>query len=221
MQNDEFSAAHGMLRVLAKDHEADYGPYITKYDAACWCWGDAKVKEEIILNGFSVQVPANAVHALQGLRNHINEGYVWINAICINQDDRQERPKQVFLMSDIHSGAARTLVWLGEEGGCTNAALRYLACFAELQTARCRPAGESSVKALHGIAAHINEITTAPDTKLTNHDILICASSDPASRSLKNLGSTGLRSSARTTEKGSKFSDGIMFISVLCRGLIT
>ncbi|KAH7370293.1 HET domain-containing protein [Rhexocercosporidium sp. MPI-PUGE-AT-0058] len=39
--------------------------------------------------------------------------WVWIDQICINQDDVSERSKQVQLMNSIYSQAIRTLIWLG------------------------------------------------------------------------------------------------------------
>ena len=39
---------------------------------------------------------------------------IWIDAICINQTDVEEKNKQIPLMYDIHSRASKVLVWLGE-----------------------------------------------------------------------------------------------------------
>ncbi|KAH6842018.1 HET domain-containing protein [Alternaria alternata] len=39
--------------------------------------------------------------------------YLWIDTLCINQNDLAERSSQVQLMSNIYSRAIRTLVWLG------------------------------------------------------------------------------------------------------------
>ncbi|KAH8654518.1 heterokaryon incompatibility protein-domain-containing protein [Tricladium varicosporioides] len=39
--------------------------------------------------------------------------YFWIDAICINQSNKEERNHQVNIMGDIFSGAAHVLVWLG------------------------------------------------------------------------------------------------------------
>ena len=38
---------------------------------------------------------------------------LWIDAICINQDDKQEKNHQVQQMGEIYKGAERVLVWLG------------------------------------------------------------------------------------------------------------
>jgi hypothetical protein len=41
------------------------------------------------------------------------EAGIWIDAICINQDDNEERAQQVRIMDNIYSKAAETIVWLG------------------------------------------------------------------------------------------------------------
>lgn len=42
--------------------------------------------------------------------------HIWIDQLCINQSDIQERADQVAIMDQIFSKAERTLVWLGEPG---------------------------------------------------------------------------------------------------------
>ena len=40
--------------------------------------------------------------------------YFWIDALCINQQDRDERSQQVGRMKDIYSNAPSLLIWLGD-----------------------------------------------------------------------------------------------------------
>jgi hypothetical protein len=49
------------------------------------------------------------------LRLEEEERFVWIDAICVNQDALDERSHQVQLMKDIYAQAARVIVWLGED----------------------------------------------------------------------------------------------------------
>ncbi|KAE8451112.1 hypothetical protein EG329_004784 [Mollisiaceae sp. DMI_Dod_QoI] len=53
-------------------------------------------------------------------------GPIWIDALSINQEDKQERQEQVGLMSKIYKGARRVLVWLGKDDHYTAPALEYL-----------------------------------------------------------------------------------------------
>lgn len=39
---------------------------------------------------------------------------LWVDAICINQEDREERSRQVQLMAQIHANASCVVVWLEE-----------------------------------------------------------------------------------------------------------
>jgi hypothetical protein len=47
---------------------------------------------------------------------------IWVDAVCINQEDMDERASQVRLMDKIYSNADRTLVWLGRADEYTPAA---------------------------------------------------------------------------------------------------
>jgi hypothetical protein len=51
--------------------------------------------------------------------------YLWIDSICINQDDLQERGAQVQMMADIYYLSQQVLIWLGEEDQNTNTAFRF------------------------------------------------------------------------------------------------
>ena len=40
-------------------------------------------------------------------------GYFWIGALCINQNDNDEKSSQVRLIYDVYSGAKEVVVWTG------------------------------------------------------------------------------------------------------------
>jgi hypothetical protein len=44
---------------------------------------------------------------------------VWIEAICINQADDQEKSHQVAMMGDVYENASNALIWLGDEDSTT------------------------------------------------------------------------------------------------------
>jgi hypothetical protein len=54
----------------------------------------------------------------EGLR-----GYLWVDALCINQSDITERGEQVKLMGDIYQAASGVYVWLGPEDSLTKTAI--------------------------------------------------------------------------------------------------
>lgn len=45
----------------------------------------------------------------------VPHGYIWADAICINQGDPLEQQNQILLMGRIYSRAATVIAWLGEE----------------------------------------------------------------------------------------------------------
>ena len=101
---------------LSSAHLEDKAPY----EALSYTWGspfEGQVLEDgmIVLNGISLSVTGNLFHALRRLRDSEDERVLWIDAICINQQDEMEKSSQVGQMSKIYSSASRTIVWLGED----------------------------------------------------------------------------------------------------------
>jgi hypothetical protein len=85
------------------------------YEALSYVWGDPKVTKDIVCNGRRLAVTTNLYTALQHLRHSNAPRVLWIDAICINQQDLDERAEQVQIMGQIFSSASQALVWLGEE----------------------------------------------------------------------------------------------------------
>ena len=86
------------------------------YHALSYVWGDETVRKPILLNGSTFDVTINLESALLRLRgSKVFVSKVWIDAICINQSDREERGHQVQLMKTIYQQALSVLVWLGRD----------------------------------------------------------------------------------------------------------
>jgi len=69
-------------------------------------------------------VTCNLATALVDLRSSTEPRVLWIDALCINQEDMQERSSQVARMANIYRQAKQVVVWLGpksEPGGSTEA----------------------------------------------------------------------------------------------------
>ena len=109
------------------------------YLGLSYVWGDPNVTRIVILNGHVHHVTCNLHDALlniktlssifeKGLRK-VSTSYrlsrvwkggrgrpqlrLWIDAICINQHDAQEKLKQIPVMGQVYSSAFTTLIWLG------------------------------------------------------------------------------------------------------------
>jgi hypothetical protein len=61
-------------------------------------------------------VTTNLEVALRYLRHQKAHKVLWVDALCINQEDIKERNYQVRTMRDIYVAAEKVVVWLGEEG---------------------------------------------------------------------------------------------------------
>lgn len=83
------------------------------YEALSYVWGDKGYDTEILLNGQVFRVRLNLKFALGDLRLADRPRRLWIDAICINQDDYEERSSQVLLMRQIYRYASRVVIWLG------------------------------------------------------------------------------------------------------------
>jgi len=84
------------------------------YEALSYEWGDPNSpRHTILLDGQPFKVRKNLFRALECLRDTEVPGALWIDAICINQEDLQERNHQVQMMSRIYRSAQGVRVWLG------------------------------------------------------------------------------------------------------------
>lgn len=83
------------------------------YEALSYTWGSPGGNKTIICNGNSAQVSLNLFEGLQHIRQSSTKVLFWIDQLCINQLDLDERSSQVALMGDIYTRASRVVVWLG------------------------------------------------------------------------------------------------------------
>ena len=84
------------------------------YEALSYTWGDAREKRIIYVNKCPFPVTLSLYTALLYLRRSDVPRVLWIDAICINQEDLAEKTHQVSMMRSIYSSAAGVLLWLGE-----------------------------------------------------------------------------------------------------------
>lgn len=86
----------------------------TTYDALSYAWGDPGRVEKIVVNGKWLGVARNLHTGLLRLRHPKEHRRLWIDAICINQNDTNERNHQVGMMQRVYSAASSVIVWLGD-----------------------------------------------------------------------------------------------------------
>ena len=96
------------------------------YEALSYTWGDLNKECSISCGSERIAITANLAAALRQLRTPDKSRALWIDQICINQDDIDERNKQVSLMHKIYSKAENVVIWLGEEGPDDEMAFRFV-----------------------------------------------------------------------------------------------
>lgn len=99
-----------------------------KYEALSYVWGDASDVKTIKIGAdySDLAVTSNCFDALRRLRLLDEERWVWIDAICINQKDDNEKIKQIQAMKEIYTQASRVIVDLGEADDTSKALFAYI-----------------------------------------------------------------------------------------------
>jgi Heterokaryon incompatibility protein (HET) len=96
------------------------------YEALSYTWGSPERPEKIYCGGKEIFVRRNLFAALSTFRQKAKPRTIWIDALCINQDDSNEKTKQIMLMAEIYKQADRGLIWLGEKSDKDRLAFRTL-----------------------------------------------------------------------------------------------
>lgn len=88
-------------------------PDCPDYDTISYVWGDIADRRTIYTDGAQISVPASTVAALRAARLTDTPRMLWIDAICIDQNNLEERSQQVALMREIYSNGGTNLICLG------------------------------------------------------------------------------------------------------------
>jgi hypothetical protein len=89
------------------------------YKALSYAWIDESIGlqgqkgESIICNRKFIIIPSNLHSALRTFRLTTSILTLWVDLLCINQQDTQERNQQVGMMRSIYSNSSDVLIWLG------------------------------------------------------------------------------------------------------------
>lgn len=100
-----------------------------KYDAISYVWGDPAPIDEITVNDQTMLVGQNCAYALRQRRHIQKPGvWTWIDSICINQSDLEEKGKQVGIMGAIYRNAEGVFASLVERHSNAERVMRYIQC---------------------------------------------------------------------------------------------
>lgn len=82
------------------------------YEALSYVWGAQEFVAEILLDGEPHLITRNLEMALRYLRLPTARRTLWVDAICINQNDPVERSQQVRMMREIYANCKSDLAWM-------------------------------------------------------------------------------------------------------------
>lgn len=94
-----------------------------KYTALSYGWGASARTVRILVNGKQLCITTSLKSFFQELTSRrrtsrepidVISSWLWIDAICINQEDRIERSSQVAKMKEIYENAHSMIIWLGK-----------------------------------------------------------------------------------------------------------
>ncbi|KAM0800928.1 heterokaryon incompatibility protein-domain-containing protein [Usnea florida] len=121
------------------------------YEAVSYCWDDEKNLYLIHVNDRSYYVTDSVNKFLRYRRDKDQSVTLWIDAICINQDDHEEKQKQVQLMREIYLCSNRLIVWLGSPSGDTQLAFATILYILQGDDLKLPYVDENSRRALNSL----------------------------------------------------------------------
>jgi hypothetical protein len=96
------------------------------YDALSYVWGNPDETRPIVIDKHVLHVTVNLHDALSQLRYRSIERIIWVDAVCINQNDTKEKEQQIQFMAKIYGQANRVVVWLGRAANRSDQALEEI-----------------------------------------------------------------------------------------------
>lgn len=83
------------------------------YEALSYTWGDSAFTRPICVNNHDFSITGSLSEALMHLWKSDTGRYLWVDAICIDQSNVEEKSIQVANMFSIYSKASCVVIWLG------------------------------------------------------------------------------------------------------------
>lgn len=103
-------APFSVLRVTMCEVLLDWAP---PYEAISHAWDYPVNYVPMRTNGnFRLMVPYRVYQCFRHCQSYFSPCYMWVDALCIDQDSLEERAAQIALMKEIFSRATRVVAWL-------------------------------------------------------------------------------------------------------------
>ena len=75
----------------------------------------------------------DVLRQFRGTDAHQEDLFLWVDAMCIDQEDEKEKSEQVAKMAEIYSKARDVLIWLGKEYNASNVAMSFIPKILDLE----------------------------------------------------------------------------------------
>ncbi|KAF7516279.1 hypothetical protein G7054_g14224 [Neopestalotiopsis clavispora] len=144
-----------------------------QYAAISYVWGDPSIKKAISINDQPFFITENLYIALWHIRKNDmlrKDGSehllpLWADAVCINQDNIEERNHQVSLMGSIYGSASKVVYWLGRLEDDIPSGDAAITTIHEMAEAAFHDSSDLDAESLkHFLAAHKGLNTVIHDT---------------------------------------------------------
>src|SRR5436305_1313689 len=99
----------------------------TSYHALSYAWGDQPSTKTIECDGQQLKVTPHLLEGLKSIHATTGISVIWVDAICINQEDDNEKASQVAKMHRIYGEATSVVVWLGSSKDDSDLAMDAIA----------------------------------------------------------------------------------------------
>src|SRR5205823_642990 len=97
------------------------------YTALSYTWGTLDRSHLIKISDSYFQVTESLSSMLQHIQSNTETLTLWIDQLCINQEDADEKKAQIPLMKEIYGNAVQTIVWLGPAADDSDLIMEFLA----------------------------------------------------------------------------------------------
>ena len=87
-------------------------PAQPKYEAVSYTWDNQKRTQAIQCDGSTLLVTPNVESAMRHLRRRHFTRRLWIDSVCIDQDNHVEKLSQMPRMDAVYRNAKRVIIWL-------------------------------------------------------------------------------------------------------------
>ncbi|KAH8655216.1 heterokaryon incompatibility protein-domain-containing protein [Xylariales sp. PMI_506] len=127
------SSTYGIIQAELRTYRRHQTP---PYIALSYTWGEHVKNKPLVLGNQTTLITPNLYVALEYLRHDQKPLRLWVDDLCINQEDESEKGHQVQMMAEIYNSASAVVAWLGPADEHSSTAFARIDQYAEDATLR-------------------------------------------------------------------------------------